>query len=338
MSEGQYEENVDNVSDQEEHSSGKPEEDGEEPLNLNLNEDMGGGTPVEQGEDGKGEEKSDEGKNEVMNPVKEESFDMMSMSQSQSQTETSLGGIKRKREDDDDEEDEEDSNESKKMKESEGETKIQEGMLPFDNNSMGHGQFPNPGMSGMPPNLNQMSFPNPGMSGMPPSMSGQIPPNMMRMGPGFGMAPPPGYFMNKPPGFDNQQMPPPGWGQNPLQPFRAPPQPVMYQKEYYVEVDPFFQQVLHRSPPIDGLTEKLPSSKTPVIDAFIYCAICNWGVSISPSHDRLPNIFTISDFNKYWEYSQKICSKPAPTETQVARLKALRRWFADFPGIKKKLK
>jgi len=49
----------------------------------------------------------------------------------------------------------------------------------------------------------------------------------------------------------------------------------------------------------------------------------------------VPSFFTITDFNKYWDLSQKICSKPSPTETPVARLKALRRWFADFPGIKK---
>jgi len=71
------------------------------------------------------------------------------------------------------------------------------------------------------------------------------------------------------------------------------------------------------------LTEKLPSSTTPVLDAFICCAICNWGVSLSLLHD-LP-IFTISDLKKYWEYSQLICSKPNPTQKVMARLKALKK-------------
>jgi len=106
--------------------------------------------------------------------------------------------------------------------------------------------------------------------------------------------------------------------------------------ENFVDIEPFFYNILQKYPPPDTLVEKLPSSKTPVIDAFIYCSICNWGVSITPQPgDRVPSFFTITDFNKYWDLSQKICSKPSPTETPVARLKALRRWFADFPGIKK---
>jgi len=96
-----------------------------------------------------------------------------------------------------------------------------------------------------------------------------------------------------------------------------------------VDVEPGL--INNKFPLPDGLIEKLPSSKTPVIDAFIYCAICNWGVSLTPT----PDTFVINDFNKYWDYSQKICSKPSPTETPGARLKALRRWFAEFPGIKK---
>jgi len=254
---------------------------------------------------------------------------------------------KRKREEDEDEEEDE-SNESKKPKlEERGETetpKIQEG---FNFENMGKSTPPPPyNMSGM-----QHIIPSPyqntnSISGIsiPPMMRhGIFPPGFPYMGKPFegapqgmvpqGMSPgmPPGMSPGMPPGMSPGM--PPGWG-NQVQ-FRGGPPPMMPLKEYYVEVEPFFQPLLLRSPPIDNLTEKLPSSKTPVIDAFIYCAICNWGVSISPSQDRLPNVFTINDFNKYWEYSSKICSKPAPTETQVARLKALRRWFADFPGIKK---
>jgi hypothetical protein len=236
---------------------------------------------------------------------------------------------KRKREDDDQSgsEDEDDSQSSKKLKTEEpgnDESKIHQGM-PFENNTM----FQPPNMQQMQGQMNQQ-FPQ-GVN------MHQLPTHIMRGGPYFPGPPGPGgpFFMSKP-GFmpgENPNQPPPNWppqipfGQNPLQ--------MMYKPENIVEVEPYFQQILMKNPPSDGLTEKLPSSKTPVIDAFIYCAICNWGVMISPTQDRLPSTFTITDFNKYWDYSQKICSKPSPTETPVARLKALRRWFADFPGIKK---
>jgi len=226
------------------------------------------------------------------------------------------GGIKRKREDGDDEDDEEDSQEIKKQKTEETEvdtSKIQEGMS-FDNNVTQtppqpfgmHGgmQQMNMNPSHMMPQQFQGQMPNPG--NLPPGMSI----SMMRPMPFMGGMAPPGYGN---PYLDNPPQPGMPWNPGQMQ-YRGPPPPMnmMYPKEFYVEVEPFFQQFLHRTPPIESLTEKLPSSKTPVIDAFIYCAICNWGVSISPSQDRLPNIFTISDFNKYWEYSQKNLFKTCP--------------------------
>jgi len=209
----------------------------------------------------------------------------------------------------------------KKMKTSEPgtETKI---------NIPGNMQFESPLPSNPIPNIPQGSFP------------GHIPQNIQMMHQNMRMYPGYPYGMPNKPGFPIQgenppnmppNMPPQQWQGLPFN-----PQQMMYSKqETFIDVEPYFQQLLLKFPPSEGLIEKLPSSKTPVIDAFIYCSICNWGVSISPSQDRLPSTFTITDFNKYWEYSQKICSKPSPTETPVARLKALRRWFADFPGIKK---
>jgi len=213
-------------------------------------------------------------------------------------------GNKRKREDNEDSDDEEDndSQESKKLKTNEPGME-NKGEFQYDQG-----------------NQNYMPFPP--QSGVPPMYRGG--------GPGMFYNP----YMGGPKSFPMPGMP----GENHFQqiPFGNPQQMMGFQKqENYVEVEPYFQQFLLKTPPNESLTEKLPSSKTPVIDAFIYCAICNWGVSISPTQDRLPTTFTITDFNKYWECSQKICSKPSPTETPVARLKALRRWFADFPGIKK---
>jgi hypothetical protein len=162
--------------------------------------------------------------------------------------------------------------------------------------------------------------------------------------PGMGQFPfPP---MNYPPNFMPGRFPQQGWPPGKMIPnFQMPPHqgqfnpsiPIPYKGNFdtYMDIDPNNIKYLESFPPPDPILEKLPASKTPVIDAFIYCSISNWGVSIKPSPERLPSTFVINDFNKYWELSQKICSKPAPTETQVARLKALRRWFADFPGIKK---
>jgi len=253
-----------------------------------------------------------------------QSFDM-----SRSMSESGTFGKKRKRGEDDEsnteEEDDEDSQSGSKKMKNEEPGNEENKSIQFDNHNLysqnmpGIQNLPQPPFSG-----------NPNMQGMQ-----HIPHNLMQMNRQMyqqqGGTP---FFINKS-GFmpgDNQNQPPPQWGQQ--IPFGQSPL-MMYKQENIVEVEPYFQNILMKSPPSDGLTEKLPSSKTPVIDAFIYCAICNWGVTISPTQDRLPGTFTINDFNKYWDYSQKICSKPSPTETPVARLKALRRWFADFPGIKK---
>jgi len=244
------------------------------------------------------------------------------MSQSMSQSMSESFSKKRKRDDDDDPSgsDDDSQSESKKIKTDEqghDESKIHQG-LPFDSNTM----FTPPSMQQM--QLNQGQFPQGG------NMQ-HLPSHLIRGGPPPGSFYPGPFYMNKPPGYMQGENPP----NYPQMPFVQNPIQMMYKPENIVEVEPYFQQLLMKNPPSDGLTEKLPSSKTPVIDAFIYCAICNWGVMISPTQDRLPSTFTINDFNKYWDFSQKICSKPSPTETPVARLKALRRWFADFPGIKK---
>jgi len=44
--------------------------------------------------------------------------------------------------------------------------------------------------------------------------------------------------------------------------------------------------------------------------------------------------FQIDDFNLYYHTSNDVCSKQHPTEDMYARIKALRRWFPDFPSYK----
>jgi len=78
---------------------------------------------------------------------------------------------------------------------------------------------------------------------------------------------------------------------------------------------------------------KLASSRSPVIEAFVYCALQGWGVEITRS--TLDDIeFTVSDFDSYYRQSSRICSKHRPTEDISSRLKGLKRWLPEFPARK----
>jgi len=75
---------------------------------------------------------------------------------------------------------------------------------------------------------------------------------------------------------------------------------------------------------------KLQSSKSPIVDALVYCALKKWGLELI--EDKGDNIrFRVFDFHLYYRYSTIICAKQNPTEDMAARIKALRRWFPDFP-------
>jgi hypothetical protein len=75
---------------------------------------------------------------------------------------------------------------------------------------------------------------------------------------------------------------------------------------------------------------KLQSSKSPIVDALVYCALKKWGLELI--EDKGDNIrFRVFDFHLYYKYSTIICAKQNPTEDMAARIKALRRWFPDFP-------
>jgi len=75
---------------------------------------------------------------------------------------------------------------------------------------------------------------------------------------------------------------------------------------------------------------KLQSSKSPIVDALVYCALKKWGLELL--EDKGDNIrFRVFDFHLYYRYSTIICAKQNPTEDMAARIKALRRWFPDFP-------
>jgi len=78
---------------------------------------------------------------------------------------------------------------------------------------------------------------------------------------------------------------------------------------------------------------KLKPSKSPVIDALVYCSVKGWGIHMeSCSNDSI--VFQVTDFNKYYQCSQSICSKLNPTDDVGSRIKTLQRWFPDFPSHK----
>eukprot|EP01127_Copromyxa_protea_P003096 TRINITY_DN12969_c0_g1_i1.p1 TRINITY_DN12969_c0_g1~~TRINITY_DN12969_c0_g1_i1.p1 ORF type:complete len:281 (-),score=35.33 TRINITY_DN12969_c0_g1_i1:112-954(-) len=78
---------------------------------------------------------------------------------------------------------------------------------------------------------------------------------------------------------------------------------------------------------------KLGTSKSPVIEAFVYCALKGWGVQIKRC-TRNEVEFIVTDFDYYYNCSNRICSKQRPTEDISARIKGLKRWFPDFPARK----
>lgn len=75
---------------------------------------------------------------------------------------------------------------------------------------------------------------------------------------------------------------------------------------------------------------KLKASKSPIMDALVYCALNGWGIKLT-QEDGDDIQFQVVDFKKYYKYSARICAKQNPTEDQASRIKALKRWFPDFP-------
>jgi len=85
----------------------------------------------------------------------------------------------------------------------------------------------------------------------------------------------------------------------------------------------------------------LPTSKSPIIEAFAFCAAHNWGVSIIHNFpDTLEShasvLLLVTNFAQYYRFSSAICSKQHPTKDVGARIKALKRWFVNFPQKKER--
>jgi hypothetical protein len=78
---------------------------------------------------------------------------------------------------------------------------------------------------------------------------------------------------------------------------------------------------------------KLQSSKSPVIDALVYCALMKQGIQLVEDNAKIVQ-FRIFNFPLYYQKSKGICSKAHPTDDVNSRVKALQRWFPDFPTLK----
>jgi len=83
-----------------------------------------------------------------------------------------------------------------------------------------------------------------------------------------------------------------------------------------------------------ALLQKLALSKSPVLEAVIYCALNKWGIEMLPFGQDKKLCFKVTDFDKFSVYSAKINSKGKPTTDVSSRVKALRRWFDGIPKVK----
>jgi len=75
-----------------------------------------------------------------------------------------------------------------------------------------------------------------------------------------------------------------------------------------------------------------PGSRAPILDSVIACAYNNWGSKILV-HETNPLriVIRILNFELFYRSTVQICAKENPTENKEARIKAMRRYFDNFP-------
>jgi len=134
-----------------------------------------------------------------------------------------------------------------------------------------------------------------------------------------------------PPSFDLPLSPTPNTPTSPplspnsitsVQPFPIYNPEEIYDDDHSSEENELFEKELSKV--------KLQASKSPIMDALVYCALNRWGIELLEENGD--NIrFRVLNFQKYYKYSGIICAKQNPTEDIASRIKALKRWFPDFP-------
>jgi len=98
-----------------------------------------------------------------------------------------------------------------------------------------------------------------------------------------------------------------------------------------------------------NMLRKLSASKSPIMEALIYCAFNSWGVEIVKQNsegDWVPDpdfglnskngviAFKFSDFDLLSDCLERVNSKNKPTTDPGARIKALKRWFDGIPCVR----
>jgi len=97
-----------------------------------------------------------------------------------------------------------------------------------------------------------------------------------------------------------------------------------------------------------NMLRKLSASKSPIMEALIYCAFNGWGVEIVKQglEDWVPDpefglnsksgviAFKFSDFDLLSDCLERVNSKNKPTTDPGARIKALKRWFDGIPCVR----
>lgn len=78
------------------------------------------------------------------------------------------------------------------------------------------------------------------------------------------------------------------------------------------------------------LSTQRAKTKTPIIDAFIACAIHGWGLRFVVLNDVEIRV-AVEDFPHYMRCASILCAKKAATVDLSSRMKALSRWFPAFP-------
>lgn len=110
--------------------------------------------------------------------------------------------------------------------------------------------------------------------------------------------------------------------------------PVLSDNDNTPKKSPLLEPDNHKFYDHPALLQKLSLSKSPVLEAVIYCALNKWGIEMLPFGPDKKLSFKVTDFDKFSVYSAKINSKGKPTTDVSSRVKALRRWFDGIPKVK----
>jgi len=110
--------------------------------------------------------------------------------------------------------------------------------------------------------------------------------------------------------------------------------PVLSDIDSLPKKSPLLEPDNHKFYDHPALLQKLSLSKSPVLEAVIYCALNKWGIEMLPFGPDKKLCFKVNDFDKFSVYSAKINSKGKPTTDVSSRVKALRRWFDGIPKVK----